>query len=193
MIWVILEAVKTNCVWLIWCEVLTQFSQLQSHKMLHLPVLPNFFVSFSPSCPTDKMRAFDNSCIGVYQLQRIKITQIKNLRPPTQCIHDKETVNSTHSMYTSKATAYRQTVCTLLTLAELTSWRFSSASSAAFSSWRAAIRDRLFWCRELYTWLRWLRQRDCSTNRVELSLKIRINHIIVHQKIVFARCFMHKK
>ena len=47
----------------------------------------------------------------------------------------------------------------------------SSASSAALSSCRAAINDLLFCCIEWYTWLRWLRHRDCSISRAELSLE----------------------
>ena len=140
-------------------------------KCYMLPVLSNFFICFSPSCPTYKMRAFDNSCIGAYQLQGIKITSRAFAHQLNVDMIKRLTAQQTSDSTSSMATVCRQTVCTVLKLDELTSWRFSSASSAAFSSWRAAIKDRLFICRELYTWLRWLRQRDCSTNRVESSLK----------------------
>lgn len=148
-----------------------------------LPVLSNFFVCFCPSCPTDKMRAFDNSCISVYQLQRIKnyIKSLPQWLTACQYRHDgKEAVMFYAHFYGELI--HRQLSVRFLILDELTSWRFSSASSAALSSWRAAINDRLFWFREWYTWLRWLRQRDCSTKRVESSLKNKTNRIIECEK-----------
>lgn len=78
-------------------------------KCYMLPILSNFFICFSPSRPTDKMRAFDNSSIGAYQLQRIKISSrafsahqfnvdmVKRLS--TQ-----QTSDSTRSVYPFKAT-----------------------------------------------------------------------------------------
>lgn len=155
---------------MLWCA-----DELLIYKMLNLnqmlPVLSNFFICFCPSCPTDKMRAFDDSCIGVYQLQRIKITSIAfTHRLKIVMVKGLSTQPILRTLLW-RTDMYATVFVRFSALAELTSWRFSSASSAAFSSWRAAIRERLFWCKEWYTWLRWLRQRDCSTNRVELSLK----------------------
>ena len=147
-----------------------------------LPVLSNFFVCFCPSCPTDKMRAFDNSCISVYQLQRTK-HYIKSLPQwLTACQNRQGKGALMFYAHFYGGLIDRQVSVRFLILDELTSWRFSSASSAALSSWRAAIRDRLFWFREWYTWLRWLRQRDCSTKRVESSLKNKSNPVIECKK-----------